>query len=158
MSESAPCPKNLSPNDFNVRCATYPRHLGRLIRRALTCGPMDTVELCSWAYHGQQVRNWMLRNIRRACRHWGFKQIGKRGGRYLWSLWANRSSTILGKLRGISSLFVLFGYVLSRLSKLITSSSVPDGDSSVIKIYLTPRWPGQRGSARLSALHCHGAS
>ena len=39
--------------------------------------------------------------------------------------------------------------LLSRLSKLITSLPVPDGVSSVIKIYLTPGW----GNPRMGQSH-----
>ena len=70
-------PRQISPNDFNMHCAKFPR--GRLIRRALTVRPMDTRELCSWAYPGKPVLDWMMANIIRACRKWGMKQIGKRG-------------------------------------------------------------------------------
>ena len=71
--------RQTSPMTYAPYCARYPRHLATLIRRALTCRPMDTVELCAWAYPGQRVVRWMLDNIRRACRQWGIKQIGKRG-------------------------------------------------------------------------------
>ena len=70
-------PRQISPNDFNKHCAKFPR--GRLIRRALTVRPMDTRELCSWAYPGKPVLDWMMANIIRAYRKWGMKQIGKRG-------------------------------------------------------------------------------
>ena len=46
-------PFQISLMHYAPYCATFPRHLGRLIRRALICGPMDTVELCDWAYPGQ---------------------------------------------------------------------------------------------------------
>jgi hypothetical protein len=44
-------------------CAAYPRHLARLIRRALTNRPMDTVELCEWTYPGQPVNHWCPRHL-----------------------------------------------------------------------------------------------
>ena len=59
-------PRQISPNDFNMHCATFPRHLGRAITRALITHPFDTVELCAWAYPGQPVNNWMLYNVRQA--------------------------------------------------------------------------------------------
>ena len=42
------CPRQISSSDFNMHCATFPRHLGRQIIRALLAHPYgvaDTVEL-----------------------------------------------------------------------------------------------------------------
>jgi Transposase len=79
-------PFQKSLHGFNMYCATFPRHLGRAITRALITHPLDTVELCEWAYPGQPVNNWMRSNVQRFCRMWGIQPIGKRGRRYLWAL------------------------------------------------------------------------
>jgi hypothetical protein len=62
-----------------MHCATFPRHLGRQIVRALTAHPdgLDTVELVQWAY-GAERPVWALGNIRRHCRMRGIQPIGKR--------------------------------------------------------------------------------
>ena len=69
-----------------MHCATFPRHLGQLVTRALIAlGMADTVELAHWAY-GDELPIYALHNVRRHCYERGIKPIGKRGRRYLWSL------------------------------------------------------------------------
>jgi hypothetical protein len=79
-----------------MRCADFPRHLGRQIFHCLVAHPegADTVELAAWSYgegpHGNlplgQHPVWYRWNVIRHCRMWGIKPIGKRGRRYLWAL------------------------------------------------------------------------
>ena len=65
-----------------MHCASFPRHLGRQVTRALITGPVDTIALADWAYGPGPHPNWHTWNVRRFCRVWGIKPIGKRGRRY----------------------------------------------------------------------------
>jgi hypothetical protein len=68
-------------------CATFPRHLGRLITRCLLAQPngADTVQLAEWAY-GSLIPVYGLNNVRRHCRMWEIKPIGRRNRRLVWAL------------------------------------------------------------------------
>jgi hypothetical protein len=69
-----------------MHCATFPRHLGRQVTRALIAlQQADTVELARWAY-GDHLPIYALHNVRRLCYERGIQAIGKRGRRYLWAL------------------------------------------------------------------------
>lgn len=76
---------------MNRNCGTMSRcrrHLGRQIWRALIAKPIRTTrELCIWAYgEARAFKGWQYRAVRRACRQWGFRVVGKRGRSLLWSM------------------------------------------------------------------------
>jgi len=71
---------------MNRNCASFPRHLGKSIVRALIAKPMDTVALADWVYGDVAHPNWHMWNVRRHCRMWGIKPIGKNSRRLVWAL------------------------------------------------------------------------
>ena len=62
-----------------MRCADFPRHLGRQITRCLIAHHQaDTMQLADWAYGAGPHPTWHRWNIIRHCRKWGIQPIGKR--------------------------------------------------------------------------------
>ena len=94
LSVAAP-PASGVPNMQQLKYASiaaYPGHLFQQIRRCLIVGGISsTRELAEWAYRyfaqsNTHAKRWMLWNVRRCCRQWNIRVVGKRGRNLLWAL------------------------------------------------------------------------
>ena len=86
-----------SPRMAHIHCASkqhkttmlsqYPRHLATQIRRCLVSySTATTRQLVEWAYGVKKRAKWMAWNVRRCCRYYGIRVVGKRGRSLLWAL------------------------------------------------------------------------
>ena len=75
------------PMSYAPHCASFPRHLGRQIRRGLIAHQtLDTNDLMDWSYGLGPHPHWHSHNVRRHLRMWGYRPVGRRNRRLLWQL------------------------------------------------------------------------
>jgi hypothetical protein len=78
--------------------ASQPKHLCRQIVRCLRVfTTATTTTLVQWAYGNKKRARWMAWNVRRCCRQWGCRVVGRQGRMLIWALPLTDERAFTGK-------------------------------------------------------------